>query len=407
MLSKTELITYYRHNKAFPFKLPANKQNLSLALELVRIFESSRNKHRYEIDAEIKKLSGAKTNSKVIMGLAKILTQHSTFSSWATEDPFILRERIFSAAAEYWKRQSQPKKDFREHKNSILSGLGYHQPKIIRQTDSWLYGDIADNQVLDEFDSLTPLELIDRYNIEQVRGTLINATSLELNITVDQEATFRQVLRMLKFFGLMFQVTSHQGRKLIIQIDGTASILENSKAYGIEIANLFPAILLLKKSWTMTANINRLQHKKHFILEISSENDYKTYYRSQGIWHQEVLLRLIERFNEKYSNAQAIIEKKVVPLKRNRYLLPDIILKKNPGKEIFVEWLPYLSSFKLQWLKSVFAELPENYYFVVKGKKDALVKLPEACRERLFTYRKDLTAPLLMRVLLQNKTPSN
>lgn len=400
MLTGPLLITTFRKGKAYPYKLANNEENRDMVSDLIYLFEESIESKRFEIEENIKGYAAEASNPKIIQGIAKILFARSEFSNSSEENPQERRERVFSASADYWKSldgESSP--DILIHKRRILESIDEAKPEHLENTDSWMFGDVVSNQRLTKFETISPEKLIHRFNIEQVQGLLLNALSLDLTIQKLQEATFRQVMQMVKFFGLMYSVTVTEDDKITIHFDGPSSILQNGRSYSLEIAQFFPAILLLKNEWTLEATLKISNRPRDFLLEITNKNPYCTYYPEKGRWSHEKIEGVIDRFNEKYSETlEARGEQTILPLRNNRYLLPDLIIAPKKGrwkKEVMVEWIRYLSPTKIKWLEEVQPELPPNYVFAVKGSRIKLKALLETMDHQILLFSNELTAPAL------------
>lgn len=400
MLTGPLLITRFRNGKVFPHQLPTNPSNLKLSSELIGLFKQSSGQRRCEIEEQVRGCNLEKVNPKVIQGLSQILFNRCCFSHASQEDPQEIREKVFSTSAEYWKGEVSELSDFTKHKKEILDQLHINSEEKVNHTESWLFGDISGNQRLNSFEELTPQKLIHRFNIEQVQGILLHVVRLELKIDRQHDVAFRQVMQMMKFFRLMFEVTHQDKDWISFRIDGPGSVLENRRSYGLEIAQFFPAVLLLSSSWYLAADLKIPHRTRQFLLEISHDNPYQTFYTTKRFWLNQKITDLVARFNEKFAESwQADMQQTILSLKNNRYLLPDFLIKTvvKTGKmdEFMVEWVQYLSDSKIQRMKQILPELPSNYIFAVKGKKGKLKNLVDTLGDHLLLFSKELTAPAL------------
>lgn len=401
MLSGLLNLSRFRNGTAHPYHLQLNPKNLALATSLLELFGASLNRKRYELEEDIKALVLEKINPKVIQGLAKILFNRCEFSNYGVPDPQTLREQVFSASADYWKSLSGFSHQPELHKEQILKAIALPNESLSMETDAWLFGDIGSNQVLRSFDPLLPKQLIHRYNIEQVQGLLLNSENLELKVLVTKDRSFKQVMQMLKFFQLLYQVTGSGTDWLSLVIDGPGSILENSQSYGVEIANFFPAVLLLSVPWYLTATLKIPGRSQRFRLELSDQNPYQTFYQARGVWNHEKVAALITRFNEKYSGQMvATAENRLIPLSNNQFLLPDMMIERLSDKRsVLVEWVHYLTAAKLKQLALLKAELPAYYLIAVKGQKSKTDGLQKKLGQQLAVYTKEFTAPALWKAV--------
>ena len=397
MLSGSLLITRFRNRKACPLRLQLDEENLKIATVLIRTFNEAANLRRFELEEEIEDQSRRCTNPKIVQGLAKILLNRSEFAFSGNADPMETRDRVFSASAKYWSTANDVSSTPEVHRRTILGSLGFDNPQVLENTELWLFGDVTSNQKLVAFDSIPPAQLIHRYNIAQVQGLLLNAVDLEIRIGKCRKSGFRQVMQMMKFFRLMYSITGRQQEQLTLQIDGPGSILENARSYGLEIAQFFPAILLLRESWELTAKLKVTGRNGIFDLELSDRDPYQTYYVEKGIWANEKVRKLIDRINEKYGHElTASIASDIVPVSRNRYLLPDIAFRQAKSNAVYqLEWIRYLSPAKVEFLIHMKEELPRNYLIAVKGKSIKVEQLSASLGKHLIVFSSSLTAPAI------------
>lgn len=400
MLTKTLLQTTYRQGKVYPSKLSLTGKTLDLADRLILLFKNSVERNRAEIEDELKSFNIKGINPKVIQGLGKLLFDRSEFTENQKVDYPALRADIFNHSAEYWKNISNTEIDYLDHKTEMINALSDDYIELSKGNFNWLYGDSSDNQKLCEFKDLTAQDLIHRYNISQVQGVLLNTRRLLLKVSTRFDASVKQVFQLLKFFQLMFSVVDCNEREITFEIDGPSSVLENARSYGLEIANFFPAILILNTEWEMEATVERSGVQRDFQLIVTSDNAYKTYYHSQKCWLNEKVEDLVQRFNQKYNDKKLVAgcENTIFPLSGNRYLLPDIKIIK--GKKVYyIEWLRYLTPEKLDRLKRIIPELPKQYVFAIKGKRAKLDSLIAGVEDRFLIYATHLTANSLYKIV--------
>ena len=409
MLSKQRLISSFRNGKAYPHFLKINSKHIELASTLVNLFQDCQGKHRFEIEEKIKTFSIEKINPKVVQGLADLLYKRSSFNDLGGLDTVKKRQQIFSASAGYWQRAATDETDFLQHRKNILKAVQF-DTTIETIDEHQLFGDIPTNQRLEDFDYIQPEQLIHRFNIAQVQGLLLNARSLELRIYRRRNAAFKQVMQMMKFFKLMFELKDVENDWVTLAIDGPGAVLDNSRSYGIEIAQFFPAVLLLNIPWQLHAILKIPNRRRLFSLEITEDNPYQSHYQARNIWTHEKTMLLLERFNQKYTNAyRAFSDTELIPLMDNRYLLPDFsVFEVNSTRadkaepQMRFEWIHYQSGAKLKWIRQVKKQLPENYVFAIKGKREKLKGLINTMGKHLLVYTNTLTAPAIMKRLEEN-----
>ena len=398
MLTGLLLISRYRQGKVYPHILPLNDYYIPIARNLIQVFQNSTHLKRIEIEEKLKSFHADKINPKVIQGLSKLLFDRSGFETSEIEKPEEIRAEIFDISTKYWQSQNSASLDFRYHQTEILKLC---PEKIIPPTvdiDAWLYGDISANQKLIDFKQINAEQLIHRYNISQVQGLLINAKELRLKLESIDKASMRKILQHLRFFGLLFSI---EATELFteISISGASAVLEQSKSYGLELANFLPVIFLLKCPWQLSADVYSKQRKRFFSLTLDHKSPYQTHLKSSGRWIYDKVADLISRINDKQKTPyKASNTDKIITLSDNRFLLPDIkIVNKSDNNEYYIEWIRFQTKWKLEWLKKIHVEIPANYIFALKGQRIKLKDLSELFHEQLLIYANTLTAPAIIK----------
>ena len=92
--------------------------------------------------------------------------------------------------------------------------------------------------------------------MKQAQGLLLTAERLDIRAPWPEPLRLRQLLRYLKFFGLLFQTSGgSRGEGLHVRVDGPLSVLESSNRYGLQLAEFLPALLLWDPPWQAEAEV--------------------------------------------------------------------------------------------------------------------------------------------------------
>ena len=130
------------------------------------------------------------------------------------------------------------------------SGLAAYQaalaadPQIGEPARASLYDDLAGRRPLLAMRALSPLELLQRYNMALVQGLLMGSHRVTVNALCQDRLPLRRLLRWLKFCRLVAEVVPlAAGWQLIVT--GPAAILTGSKKYGLQLATFLPVVPIL------------------------------------------------------------------------------------------------------------------------------------------------------------------
>ena len=396
MLTGDLQIAFYRQGKVFPKRLLLKEESLNLAEDLIQSFKGAMGFSRERLEEELKAVPDYNQGPKVFKGLCKILFDRSSFNPPIRENMAELRAQSWDGAAQWWQQESGRFEDFTLAQSKILAG----QPDAPEgKAENWLFADMVAQQILIAPPKITQEELIHRYNLEQLQGLLMQASKLTLTLSREGDVAFRQVMQWMKFFRLLFRIQQEDSHQITLEIEGSQAVLENPRSYGLELANFFPALLLLESPWELKAQIGRAGVARRFLFEINQQNPYEGQQKLKGVYQHEKLSSLIARFKEKYKAPYRItLSEEPVTIKGGIILLPDLTLK-GPGGKVQVEWLRYLTPAKLEWLKEVWPDLPKHYIFVLKAKGAKKRELETLFGDRLLCFANELTAPSLKRLV--------
>ena len=294
----------------------ASVDNLSIAQKLITEFEFSNNKKETKGDLQ-KRLflyENSYNDFKLIRSLIALLERrcvfkvNQSFSSgyksnfFSTQLPssFSLRKMLFEVSSRDGLSVDHAKRDkIFQHVASKLGIDTNYLEKLM-----WL--DQEDYLILESFSSIKPKHLLGIYNLSILQTLLFNSVNFEF--TVKGGTNWKQVLRTIKRFGLMYnlqktqknsdskfhkEIQSNQTEQnvidgdgdddylnsyfkdsIICSVDGPLSIFKLTNKYGILIAKVIPKIISAT-TWNIKASIikNSLSGRKLYDFDLSSDSD--------------------------------------------------------------------------------------------------------------------------------------
>jgi predicted nuclease of restriction endonuclease-like RecB superfamily len=217
-----------------------------LAQRLIDHWRGGLGRTRGELeDAAVPILHGSRALA-VAKGLQKILLDASRFTD--PEGREALRARALAASAA---RLRAPLGSADAHRATIAVELGMDADALAAD----LYADHPDHARLEAVPEWTVERWLERYNTALVQGLLLDARSVELHLAKDL-ARLRAVLRAVRFGRLVAEVRAADGGWRVA-IDGPAAVLERTTAYGLQLAQLLPAVVAVGGAWRLRADLRR------------------------------------------------------------------------------------------------------------------------------------------------------
>ena len=290
----------------------ASVDNLSIAQKLITEFEFSNNKKETKGDLQ-KRLflyENSYNDFKLIRGLIALLERRcvfkvnqffssgykSNFFSTQLQSSFSLRKMLFEVSSRDGLSVDHAKRDkIFQHVASKLGIDTNYLEKLM-----WL--DQEDCLILESFSSIKPKHLLGIYNLSILQTLLFNSVNFEF--TVKGGTNWKQVLRTIKRFGLMYNLQKTQKNSdskfrkekqsnqteqnvidddylnsyfkdsIICSVDGPLSIFKLTNKYGTLIAKVIPKIISAT-TWNIKASIikNSLSGRKLYDFDLSSDSD--------------------------------------------------------------------------------------------------------------------------------------
>lgn len=305
MLTSDLLVTRISGGKIKPTYAAFDSENLELASLLIETFKQHVGKTYGDLLEELEGYE--EMNYRFIRGLSQLLGRRAVVETSSVVDPSIAREAVFEAC----EGMALFPEERAEALKKAAKSLSISVPGLERS----LWADLEENQVLKEFNSPGPAELLRQYNISLTQTLLFRAVDLDIWITGDFQRVLWKILRS----GLMYSLEDSQEKEGVkkgderekgekkslpdrkigradeieeterlegvhLHIDGPASLFRMSERYGNSFAKLFP-VLLGSKGWRLKAGILYKGYQGKRILELSlddSEEAFKTIHEAAG-----------------------------------------------------------------------------------------------------------------------------
>ncbi|HEX6672635.1 MAG TPA: DUF790 family protein [Nitrososphaeraceae archaeon] len=405
----------------------ASVDNLSIAQKLITEFEFSNNKKETKGDLQ-KRLflyENSYNDFKLIRGLIALLERRCVFKVnqsissgyknhlFSTQLPssFSLRKMLFEVSSRDGLSVDHAKRDkIFQHVASKLSIDTNYLEKLM-----WL--DQEDCLILESFSSIKPKHLLGIYNLSILQTLLFNSVNFEF--TVKGGTNWKQVLRTIKRFGLMYNLqktqknsdskfrkkiqsnqteqnvidgddfNSYFNDSIICSIDGPLSIFKLTNKYGILIAKVIPKIISAP-TWNIKASIikNSLSGRKLYDFDLSSDSDVYLFnsindrfyndYPSQDSnsdnldFDSFVEAKFATQFEKFRTGWKLVREPDPLILPDGRAFIADFLFEKY-GKKIYFEIVGFWTA---QYLKRKFKKIYEISK-LSDNKNDLLVAINE------------------------------
>ena len=328
---------------------------LEAAESLLLLFREGLGMTRGEIESEIDALfGGGGKATQVYRGLAKVLEDRAEFEVVADVPPDVIREKVFTAAADYRRqmRSSATAPGHREpfRRDEILSTVAQELDIAPDAVETSLFADLRDENRLLSFDDMKAQWLIDRYNVGLAQAVLLRSVLVKVEVRNERPARYRQLFRRLKFHRLLYRVEGSMRDGYVFQIDGPLNLFSATTRYGLQVAQFLPALLHCT-DFRLEAELRwgPRREPRSFLLEprdglVSHQADAGTYAPAE-------LKAFVDRFRQVAPAWEISDWTDVLELGREGVWVPDYrLVHVASGIDVFVEVLGFWKRSSLERL---------------------------------------------------------
>lgn len=323
MLTKDLVKFRFRGAEIVPcFLDPHESQVRDMGEELLSLFENAKGQQACKMKENLEQCNFA--NHPAFSGFAKLLFDRCSY----VEDESIEDDRWQKIIAAQALRREQ----LFESKEAFQEILSTEWGASLEKIQDGLYGDLPEFQVVKGFESIDVETLIHRYNCALVQGLLLFATKLRVYVGATSLVERRNLFRAIKFHRLVVGNVVNKEASFSFELEGPLSVVMNTHAYGIRMANVFPHLLLLN-DWRVEALLK--MKNRDVRLELSEKHGLRSHYKDAGGFIPQEFECFVKSFNEKYAPWIVRWNDQLLYLGGQEFCFPDLIFSHAENGKIF------------------------------------------------------------------------
>jgi hypothetical protein len=402
MLTSEQSIVEYRAGRVVPDRLTQNthRHYVEYAEKMLAVYRDGIGRQRRSLHRQIEAIFADEPDCPVrrIEAFCKLLDDASVFQTDPSGKAAKLRLEVFSRAARLHPLVQEPDRLF-EHeeeaaKNQLAAELGTPWDEI----EQSLYADVMAYQQLEQFTGYPDAgAFLSRYNVAQLQACLYRAESMTVTATRD----LKTIIRYAKLAKLLHDITRGegvpplhvarpswpcssegeipsprqcrlggrdtsqagvQGRDALatsqahatyrITFSGPASVLRETRRYGVNFARFLPALLACK-GWRMEA-VLQTPWKTCAKLVISDADRFTSHLPPPEEFDSSLEQSLAGKFGPTRDGWQLIREGEILH-DRQKTFIPDFTFRHEDGTQVFLEivgfWTPEYLAVKRETLR--------------------------------------------------------
>ncbi|NLF17098.1 MAG: DUF790 family protein [Lentisphaerae bacterium] len=318
------------------------------AARLLAVYRASPAPTRGEIEDAAAGIAATSPDPVLCRGLDKLLADRCEFGTPAAMDYEARRVAVFRAAGAVLR--GGPPADLAAYRAAVMAAAA-----LPTGPEDDLYADLPENERLRHFRDLGPRQLLERYNVALVQALLLRSTHLEAVIGTAEPSRLRRLLKYLRFFRLLARLTpvtaAPEPPTWRLHVDGPASILAETRRYGLQLASFFPALCALE-TWSLETEVEWQGRPRR--LRLDQGAGLVSHYRHFSAYVPEDIRLFHRHFRETVRDWQVTGETPFLRGSGQEMIFPDLSFRHGDGTvlhlELFHRWHAGPLLERLQWL---------------------------------------------------------
>ncbi len=437
MLTSEQSIVEYRAGRVVPDRLTqkTHRHYLEYAERMLAVYQNGVGRRRRELHRQVEAIFADEPDCPIrrIEAFCKLLDDTAIFQADTSGKAAKLRLEIFSKAARLHPLVQAPDRLFEHEEGAAKSQLAQELGTPWEAIEQGLYADVMAYQRLDEFTGYPDATaFLSRYNVAQLQACLYRAESMTVTATRD----LKTVLRYAKLAKLLHEIVRVEGVPRVagvppagaeglrpsirrrdafdtrgrdardtstyrITFTGPASVLRETRRYGVNFARFLPALLACK-GWKMEAVV-RTPWKTPAQLALSDADRFQSHLPAPEEFDSSLEQSLADKFGPTRDGWQLIREGDILH-EHQKTFIPDFTFRHEDGTEVFLEivgfWTPEYLALKRQTLCQF------RRYRILLAVPESSVREGASITDRILVYKTTLKLPPLLAALEAARTGS-
>jgi len=342
MLTSEQSIVEFKAGRAIPDRLKqsTHRHYTEYAEKMLSVYSNGLGQQRRQLHRQIESIFVDEPDCPVrrIQAFCKLLDDVSVYQTDPDGKASKLRLQVFTEAGRFHPLVEQPDQLFEHDEKKIKQELSNKLGLPWDQIEQSLYSDVIAYQRLKQFEGYPNVSaLLSRYNVAQLQACLYRAENMIVSATDD----FKTILRYAKLARLLHDIVRSGSSKYRITFSGPASVLHETRRYGVNFARFLPALLACK-GWEMTALV-KTPWNRPAKLVISDKDGFSSHLPSPEEFDSTLEESFAKKFGSERNGWQLIREGQILH-DHQKTFVPDFTFRHEDGTEVLLEivgfWTP-------------------------------------------------------------------
>lgn len=369
----------FRTGAVLPDRLTqkSHAQYVRYAEQMLHVYRKGIGRTRRELHRAVQSVFAAEEDcpARRIDAFCKLLDDVSVYERDQGGQAASLRREVFQMAAARHPLVRKADRLFESEEAAVKREIAARLGRPWGGIDRELFGDVIDFHRLLEFPGYPDGKaLLARYNVAQVQAALFHAVSMTVWATDD----FKTILRYAKLARLMHTVSPQGPGRYRFRFDGPASVLHETRRYGVAMARFLPALIACR-GWRMHAVLRKHRRSHSLQLDLTSEDGLHSHLPAPETFDSQVEQAFAEKWGGERRDGWLLEREAEILHAGQKIFVPDFVFRHEDGRTVLMEivgfWTPEYLQAKMQTLQAfrdrrILLAVPEST-------SKALAELPE------------------------------
>jgi len=242
MLPSELLAVWKRKGTIWPRYAQLSDDNLEVAGDLIEVYKNHVGKKKSVVKEFTDEVEEKGYDYRFVRGLSFLLDRRSQFKCNDKINAVDLRRKIYHAACESGLPATSGQR------RQIIEAVTSELKVTAEMVEEFFYADLDTELILEGFEPLSSVELLQEYNLSLTQTLLFDSTEVKFT----SSGNWQRIFYSVKKLGLIYE--AYQDGGFWVKLDGPASLFKLTRRYGTAIAKLLPVIVACPE-WTVEAKI--------------------------------------------------------------------------------------------------------------------------------------------------------
>ena len=378
MLTREHAIAEFERGRIWPDRLNQKEhgQYLRYAERMLLVYRNGVARTRQELHRDVHNIFADEEDcpARRIDAFCKLLDDVGEWERDRRGRAAALRRTVFRAAAPRHPLVAAADSLYEHEVAAVKGQIAAQLNRSWDEIDRELFADVMEFHRLKAFTGYADgRALLARYNVAQVQVALFDAVSMTVWATDD----FKTILRYAKLARLMHTIRRTGSGRNEIRFDGPASVLRETRRYGVAMARFLPALVACR-GWRVHAIVQTPRRGWTVALDLSPADRLNSHLPPPDEFDSDVEAAFAAKWGPDKRDGWSLEREAEILHDGQKVFVPDFVFRHDDGRTVLMEIIGFWTPEYLQAKASTLHQFRDRRILlaVAESFTDSLPNLP-------------------------------